>query len=192
MAALLSPLARLARGRLALPLAALALAACGGPRSVIPHQTGPYAGIPAVPAAEIAEAQPVVPTGDPTLDAFLGDVAAAIDRHDWFSVARAMDPAAWAEQRGLIEAERGGNASPQVIAESLGLGDLARGSGWDGLDQIQVVTFRELSVQTPGFAGGEGFTLISGTVRLASGETRALDFRVVARGGAHAILVPLG
>lgn len=196
----LSPLAlrAFARGPLAVwPLAALVvvLAACGGSRVVIPDQSGPYAEIPTVRAGMVAEAQPVVPTGNPDLDDFLGEVAAAIDRHDWYGVARAMDPDAWGEQRALIEAGRGGNAAPQIIAESLGLGDLATGSGrnpWSDLDRIEVVTFRDLAVETPGIAGGEGFTLISGDVRLASGETRRLDFRVVTRGGVYAILVPLG
>lgn len=184
--------------RTVLPLAVLLLAvaplaACGGSR-VIPMETGPYAGIPTVQAEDIAEAQPVVPTGDPALDAFLGSIAAAIDRHDWLGVAKAMDPEAWGEQRALIEAERGVNAAPQVIAETLGLGDLARGQGdeWSGLESIQVITLREIAVRTPGFAGGEGFTIVSGTVRLDSGQTRQFQFNVANRGGVYAILVPLG
>ena len=83
-------------------LATLTLAACAGsPRPLVPDASGPYAGIPHVAGDNLtAEANPVAPTGDDRLDNFLADLAAAIDRHDWYGVAEFADPrrlqhAAW-------------------------------------------------------------------------------------------------
>ena len=179
-----------------LPLAVLvALAGCATQRPA-PDASGPYAGIPAVAAREpIAEAQPVVPTGDDELDEFLGDLAAAIDRHDWRGVARTMEPEAFGEQRALIEAERASGAAAQVIGETLGLGDVVDYTGadpWRALDRIQVITLRQVAVNTPGIVSGEQTYSISGDVRLDSGQTLTLEFTVASRGGAYVILVPLG
>lgn len=186
------PLATARALRFALPLALAACAACSGPVPVIPDEGGPYRGIPA--AADdgmTAEAQPVAPTGDDALDDFLADLAAAIDRHDWMAVARAADPEAWGERRARVEASGDGSA-PHVVADMLDLGDLASNAndGWDGLDTIRVVTLREVAARTPGIAGGEGFFEVSGDVRLTSGGTLPIRFRVAERGGAYALLVP--
>ncbi|MEM1056691.1 MAG: hypothetical protein AAGI52_14310 [Bacteroidota bacterium] len=158
-------------------------------------EAGPYAGIPSVEATgPVAEAQPIFPTGDPELDAFLADLAAAIDRHDWRGVAQRMEPVGFTEQRAFLAANGSAEApAAQLIAETLGIGDLYHASpGWDGLDQIRVVTFREYAVQTPGIAGGEAIELISGTVRLENGRTLPLSLSIISRGGVRVVQVPLG
>lgn len=173
-------------------LAVLLLASGCKTTPVIPDspEDGPYAGIPSVAAtAPMAEAQPVIPTGNPELDTFLSELAAAIDRKDWRGVAKKMEPEAFAEQRAFLEA--GGNRQPaaQILAETLGVGELGN---WDALDRIRVVTFRQHTVQTPGIAGGEGYDIIDGTVRLEDGRTLPLQFSIVSRGGVPVVLVPQG
>lgn len=179
--------------RFTLLLPALLLAACSG--SVPSADTdGPYAGIPrADTEGPVAMAQPVIPTGDPALDEFLAELAAAIDRHDWRGVAARMDPGAFVEQRALLDADGSDEPAAQLIAETLGLGRLYHDApGWSGLESIRVVTFRQHGVQTPGIAGGEAYDLIDGTVRLENGQTLPLSFTIAQRGGAHVVLVPLG
>ena len=178
-----------------IPLAALAvLVAVSGCRTTptIPDSPddGVYAGIPAVAASEpMAEAQPIIPTGNDTLDEFLSEIAAAIDRKDWRGVAKMMEPEAFAEQQAFLAAEGRTQPAAQIIAETLGIGEL---EGWDGLGEIRVITLREHTVQTPGIAGGEGFDLIDGTVRLENGRTLPIQFSIVSRGGVPVVLVPRG
>lgn len=187
---------------LSLPLAlvaisAIALAACAGsPQPLVPDASGPYAGIPAAGGDGMtAEANPVAPTGDDRLDSFLADFAASVDRHDWYAVARAMEPSGFAEQRELIETERADGAAAQVIGETLGLGalvDYTGGRPWKTLNTIEVITLRSVTSNTPGIAGGEPSYTIDGDVRTASGETLPLRFTLVTRDGNYVIQVPLG
>ena len=183
--------------RLFLPLALLALAACAGsPTPLAPEASGPYAGIPEVKSDGMtAEAQPVAPTGDNELDAFLADVAAAIDRHDWYTVAKVMEAGSFAEQRALIETKRSDGAAAQIIGETLGLGSLVDYTGgrpWKGFDTIEVITLRSAMMNTPGIAGGEASVTVEGDVRVASGDTLPIQFTIVTRDGKPVLQVPLG
>lgn len=180
---------------LLLTVVALVVAACSTTPDIIePSDDGLYAGIPTVAQnGPIATAQPVIPTGDPELDDFLAELAAAIDRKDWRGVALRMEPDAFAEQRAFLTEAGRPAAAAQVIAETLGLGSLYHDSeSWEGLDRIRVVTFRQHAVQTPGIAGGEGFDVIEGSVRLDDGTTLPLSFSILSRGGARVVAVPLG
>lgn len=175
-------------------LVALAVSLVTGCSSTPPLADGPYSGIPSVPSDEpIATAQPVIPTGNPRLDDFLSHLAAAIDRKDWLGVARMMDADEFAQQHEFLSGSDRDAPAAQVIAESLGIGSLYHDDpGWAGLDRIRVVTFRQHAVQTPGIAGGEGFDVIEGTVRLDSGSTLPLSFLIAFRDGVHVVVVPAG
>ena len=137
----------------------------------------PYRALPAAPPpAAVAVAHPAVPTGDVALDAFLADLAAAVDRQAWRAVAEAFDPDAYAS---AVAQARGGAASDQaaavaVVARTLGLQDVfgAASPSLDALNQIRVVTFRE-AARRP-----DGSVRVTGDVRLEDGRTVGLAFGV--------------
>lgn len=169
-----------------LPAALLAAGLLGGCAAA----GGPYASLPAAPPpGAVAEAQPVVPTGDPALDAFLADLAAAVDREAWRAVAEAFDPDAYAEQFALVRRAAASDeaAAAQVVAETLGLGALLDGRpSVERLNQIRVVTLRTAE-RSP-----DGTAQITGDVRLADGRTLPLSFTVQTVGGAYRVVVPMG
>lgn len=123
-------------------------------------------GEPAV--TEPAVAAPAAPTGDRQLDVFLADLASALDREDWYSVARMIEGSVYADLHD--EAVASGlspeAASARLIADALGLGQLEV-SGiepFQGLGQIQVVTLRESE------------TMVNGVIQIR-GDVRLTDHR---------------
>lgn len=154
-----------------------------------------YRVLPSVPATEpVAEAQPAIPTGNAALDAFLAELAAALDRHDWRGVASRFDPASYAEQWALISDDGASEeaAAVQVLAETLGMQDLLQPRDTFGadpvsrLERIQVVTFREVDPRRMGTAQ------IRGDVRLDDGTRLPFQFSIQPMGDGYAVVVPMG
>jgi len=154
-----------------------------------------YRVLPSVPAEEpIAEAAPVVPTGDRQLDAFLAELAAALDRHDWRGAASMLEPDSYAEQWALIDASRqNAEASAvQALAETLGMQGILRpydtltDAPAARLDRLQVVTFREVIPNL------DGSVTVRGDVRLDDGTRFPIDFLLQPMGDTFVVIVPMG
>ena len=149
-----------------------------------------YSVVPSAPKASTrpAEAQPVAPTGDRQLDAFLAEFASALDRHDWYAVARWLDPPTYAE---LHDAAVAAGATPEaaaatLIASALGLDALAPSGDeapFAGLDRTLVVTLREAS------AIGSGVTRVQGDVRLADDSRLPLNAFVQKASGRYRLVL---
>ncbi|GAB5534683.1 MAG: hypothetical protein Rubg2KO_09320 [Rubricoccaceae bacterium] len=131
-----------------------------------------------VPKGDPAETQaavavPAAPTGDRQLDAFLADFASAIDRGDWYSIARMLEGPAYAEQHdaAVASGDRPEAAAARLIAGAIGLASLEEmgAEPFSGLDRIQVVTLRT-TTDLP-----TGVTRIQGDVRLDGGEVADLS-----------------
>lgn len=178
-----------------------ALASACAPSAPDTHETPEhliatqYRVLPSVPATEpVAEAQPAVPTGNRQLDAFLAELAAAIDRQDWRGAASRFDPAPYAEQWALIVGEGRSEvaAAVQVLAETLGVQGLLQpydtfaADPIARLDRIQVVTFRDVELSRMGTAQ------IRGDVRLDDGSRFPLLFSIQPMGDSYAVVVPMG
>ena len=166
-------------------LAAALLSAC----TASAPATTPAAALPSVPAdpTAVAVAQPVAPTGDDALDAFLASFAAAIDRHDWRGVAglSAAGPLDAAFQAALAAGDAPRDAAARAVAGVLGLDDVADGdSPFERLDAVRVITLRQVGAvnDLPG-ARYE----VEGDVRLEGGETVPMAFYVSARGDGYAV-----
>lgn len=188
--------------RFGLALAALALvaSACApsapAPAETPEHLIAPqYRVLPSVPATEtVAEAQPAVPTGSLQLDAFLAELAAALDRHDWRGAAARFDPAAYAEQWALISGAGASDeaAAVQALAETLGMQgllqpyDTFRSDPLSRLERLRVVTFREVESRRMGVAE------VRGDVRLDDGARVPLLFSVQPMGDTYVVVVPMG
>ncbi|MEO0560363.1 MAG: hypothetical protein AAF170_19520, partial [Bacteroidota bacterium] len=179
-------------------LASVASACASSPPEAVEtpeHLLAPqYRVLPSVPATEpVAEAQPAVPTGNRQLDAFLAELAAALDRHDWRGVAARFDPAQYAEQWALVTGDgaNDGAAAVQVLAETLGMQGLLQPIGTfeadpvSRLERIQVVTFREVEPRRMGTAQ------IRGDVRLDDGSRLPLQFSIQPMSDTYAVVVPM-
>ena len=152
---------------LLLALASLASAcAPNGLRYTLVPKGGPAVTRPAVAA-------PAAPTGNRQLDAFLETFASAIDRGDWYSIARMLEGPAYAEQHDAAVASgmTPEAAAAHLIASAIGLGALEEMSAapFAGLDQIRVVTLRTTTA-LPG-----GVTRVQGDVRLDGNQTADLN-----------------
>ena len=149
-----------------------------------------YSAVPTAPEAATrpAEAQPVAPTGDRQLDAFLAELASALDRHDWYAVARWLDAPTYGD---LHDAAVAAGATPEaaaatLIAGALGLDALAPSgaeAAFAGLDRIRVVTLRESS------AIGSGVLRVQGDVRLDDDSRLALNVFVQKASGRYRLVL---
>ena len=149
-----------------------------------------YSAVPSAPKAATrpAEAQPVAPTGDRQLDAFLAEFASALDRHDWYAVARWLDPPTYADlhDEGVAAGATPEAAAATLIASALGLDALAPSGAeapFAGLDRILVVTLREASEI------GSGVTRVQGDVRLADDSRLALNAFVQKASGRYRLVL---
>lgn len=131
-----------------------------------------------VPTAEPALTQPAVaapaaPTGNRQLDAFLSHFASAVDRRDWYAIARMLDGRAYADlhDAAVAEGETPEAASAALIADAIGLRALVTSSStpFSELNQIRVVTLRETT------ALPNGVIRIQGDVRLADDRRAVLS-----------------
>lgn len=156
------------RVSLAVLVLAIVASACApdGLRYTLVPKGGPAETRPAVAA-------PAAPTGDRKLDAFLEDFASAIDRGDWYAVARMLEAPAYAD---LHDAAVASGATPEeaaarLIAGAIGLGSLEEtgATPFAGLDRIRVVTLRTTTELRT------GVTRIQGDVRLDGGQTADLS-----------------
>ena len=154
-----------------------------------------YRALPSVPAGEpIAEAAPVVPTGEASLDVFLAELAAALDRHDWRGVVAAFEPDRYAEQWALIQGSRDNAeaSAVQALAETLGMQGVLRpydtleNAPVQRLNRLHVVTFREV------VPNSDGSVLVRGDVRLDDGSRHPLDFSLQPMGDTFVVVVPMG
>lgn len=180
-----------------LGLAALASACSSSAPTPVPeHLLAPqYRALPSVPATEpVAEAQPVVPTGTRQLDAFLAELAAALDRHDWRGVAAAFEPESYAEQWALIQESRQNAVASavQALAETLGMQGILRpydtfeDAPVDRLERLQVITLREVIPRSA------GTVQVRGDIRLDDGSRIPLDFLLQPIGDTYVVVVPMG
>lgn len=174
--------------RLAFLAAAVSLSACSGSA---PAET-PGAALPSVPADAdvVAVAQPVAPTGDDRLDAFLADLAAAIDRHDWRGVAMytAPEPLEIVFRTAQASGDSPRDAAARGVARMLGLRDIAAGADpFARLDAVRVVTLRTVGAMNdlPGVQ-----YVVEGDLRLDSGETLPMAFQVGALGDGYGVVLP--
>lgn len=174
--------------RLALFALAVTLSAC----SASAPATTPGAALPSVPADTdaIAVAQPVAPTGDARLDAFLATVAAAIDRHDWRGVAAltAPEPLGVVFQTAQASGDAPRDAAARGLARMLGLRDIAAGAEpFARLDALRVVTLRSAATMNdlPGVAYA-----IEGDFRFQDGETVPTSFFVGGMGDGYGVVLP--
>ena len=173
--------------RLALLAFAVSLSACStsAPRT-------PAAALPSVPSDTdlVAVAQPVAPTGDARLDAFLATLAGAIDRHDWRGVAAltAPEPLAVAFQTAQASGDAPRDAAARGLARMLGLHDLAAGAEpFARLDALRVITLRSAAAMNdmPGVAYE-----IQGDVRFTDDATTDVSFLVGRLGDGYGVVLP--
>lgn len=153
------------------------------------------AALPSVPGfgSRVAEAQPVAPTGDAELDAFLAGFAAAVDRHDWRGVAARSDArlllADFDAAVGAGDAPR--QAAGRALARLFGLGAVAESPApFDRLDAVRVITLRTTMAMNdlPGVR-----YLVEGDLRMDDGSTLPLTLhidRVGLGGTAYAVTLP--
>lgn len=125
-------------------------------------------------------------TADPALDAFLHDVARALEGHDWDVLLDAADAAHY-----RVQVTEHGMAEPQYVAELFGLhrvGNSIEGTPpltWSDLEGIEAVR-----LTSAGRAGGE--VTVSGEVTLRDGRVLALEARVVERAGGFRLTGAVG
>ena len=162
-----------------------------------PPNTRVEAALPSVPGDpdRMAAAQPVAPTGDDELDAFLSGFAAAMDRHDWRGVAARSD-ARLLDAR--VDADRADGDTPRqaaarALARLMGLDGIAADAApFERLDAVRVITLR--SVMAINDLPGARY-LVEGDLRFAGGDTLPMTLyvdRVGLGGSAYAATRPAG
>lgn len=125
-------------------------------------------------------------TDDPELNAFVRQVAADLEAHDWQEIIGVADP-----DHYRIQVEEHGMPEPQYVAELLGLhrvgNDIKRGERveWSDLERIEAVELHSLSRRVTR-------STLAGTATLADGSTLSIRASVEQDGGDYVLTGGVG